>query len=136
MAKWYVLGANATGFYDPKQPDPLNNFLYAGEARLFEDTENTTQWKVRGGIVEVTEKEAAEINKKNDSTKTLVKDSKANDKAAAILEAAAAKEQVAADLHAQANVKLNAAQVLIDQNDLLTKQLAEANAKLDDKAKK
>lgn len=131
MAKWYVLGAQSTNFWDPKQPDPENQSLIAGEARLFEDTEMTTQWKKHGGIVEVTEKEAADINKKNDISKK----AKNTQKADVILEAAAKKEQDAADLHAQANVKLDAANAILAKNDLLQKQLDEANAKLDAKGK-
>lgn len=118
MAKWFMLGASTSIFWDPRQSNPDNQTLGAGDVRLLDETETVQEWKRGGGIVQLTEAEAQEYISKNASLKKQVKQKNAADVA---LEKAAEKEQKADELIKQANEKAIEAQKAIDRAAQLEK---------------
>lgn len=125
MGKWYTLGAKASVFFDPTQPDTESQTVAVGDVKQLEETKLVLEWKKGGGLVQLSDAEAKELIDKNAALK---KEVKAKSKADQTLEAAAKKEAEADEKLAKANLINEQAAKVLDENSKLKDRIAELEA--------
>jgi hypothetical protein len=113
MEKWYQLGGNSSMFWDPLQPTTDQQKLLIGEAKKLKRTERVTAWVRKGGLIELSEREAQEIMDKNEELKKNLKVASKVDKK---MEAVAKKEEEVKAILREAELKLKAAEEIQAEN--------------------